>query len=142
MISLNNRGFALIEVLISALILFAALSLGTLAYRSSIRIIDRVAAIADISDALPEITLAVKRDIMAHRLKGEGRQGRNIQYQWVARVVKTSRDIISSYDEATGGLEYGRFKLSLNEIQLTVSYHGAGINRKEQYRYDELSWMR
>jgi len=142
LIFLNNKGFILAEVLISALILFAVLSLGTLAYRSSIRIVNRFTAIAGLSDALPEITSIVKRDLMAHRLKGQGRQGKNITYQWFAKVVKSSRDIISSYNEATGGLEYGRFKLKLNEIHLTVSYHGAGINRKEQYKYNELSWMR
>ena len=137
----NNDGFILAEVLISALILFAVLSLGTLAFRSSVRIVDRFTATAGLSDALPEITSKVKKDLMAHKLEGQGRQGENIQYQWFAKVVKSSKNIISSYNEATGGLEYGRFSLKLNEIHLTVSYHGAGVDRKEQYEYNELSWV-
>lgn len=142
MIFLNNKGFTLIEVLISALILFTVLSLGTFAYRSSIGIVDRFIATAGLSDALPGIIAVVKQDLLAHKMEGSGRQGKDIQYKWFAKEMKSSKNIISSYDEATGGLEYGHFRLKLNEIHLTVSYHGAGIDRKKQYEYNELSWVR
>ena len=142
MIFLNNKGFTLIEVLISALILFSALSLGTLAYRGSLGIIDRFTADVAIADALPRIMSQVKQELMARRLEGHGHIGRYVTFKWNSKVVKSSRNIISPYDEATGGLGYGRFLVRLNKIEVVVSFHRAGVVREKGYKYYELSWIK
>ncbi|OPX37255.1 MAG: hypothetical protein B1H13_13140 [Desulfobacteraceae bacterium 4484_190.3] len=142
MISFNSKGFTLIEVLISGLILFSVLSAGTLAYKSSIMVIDKFIAIIKAADALPQIMTAVKDDLAARKLEGNGQQGKNITYRWKAETVESSRNIISSYDEITGGLEYGSFQLSLDRVSLILSYHGAERTVKRLYEYDELVWFK
>jgi len=142
LIFLNNKGFTLIEVLISGLILFSALSLGTLAYRGSVRVIDKFTANVAIADAFPRIMSQVKQELMTHRLEGRGRLGRYVTFKWNSKVIKSSRNIISSYDEATGGLAYGRFLVSLNKIDVVVSYHRAGVVQEKGYEYYELSWFK
>ena len=137
----NNKGFTLVEVMISAVILFSALAIGTLAYRTSIRAVDRITAYVVIADALPAIMAMVKTEIIEHKNQGEGRYGNEISYAWNSKKIKSSKNIRSSYDLATGGLEYGRFQVVLNNIELTVTYEGGSRRKEAQYEYQELSWL-
>lgn len=136
----NNKGFTLVEVMISAIILFLAIAIGTAANRNTIRIIDKITTIAFVSDALPHIMEMVKGEIMAGKGKGQGHYGESIAYTWRSKEIKSSKNIVSSYDEVTGGLEYGRFKVVLNNIQLNIIYEGEGRRKETQYEYQELSW--
>lgn len=136
----NNKGFTLVEVMISAVILFSALAIGTLAYRTSIRSVDRIKANVLVADALPAIMAMVKTEIIEHKNQGKGDYGKSIVYVWNSKEIKSSKNILSSYDELTGGLEYGRFKVVLNSIELTITYEGDGRKKKARYEYQELSW--
>lgn len=136
----KNKGFTLVEVMISAVILFSALAIGTLAYRTSIRSVDRIKANVLVADALPAIMAMVKTEIIEHKNQGEGRYGNSIVYAWNSKEIKSSKNILSSYDEVTGGLEYGRFKVVLNNIELTITYDEDGRRKKARYEYQELSW--
>lgn len=139
--SLSNKGFTLVEVMISAVILFSALAIGTLAYRTSIRSVDRIKANILVADALPAIMAMVKTQIVEHKNQGEGHYGNSISYIWNSKEIKSSRNIRSSYDEVTGGLEYGRFKVALNNIELTITYDEDGRRKEARYKYQELSWL-
>ena len=139
--SLNNKGFTLVEVMISAVILFSALAIGTIGYRTSIRAVDRITAHVIIADALPDIMERVKTEIIEHKNQGEGRYGNEISYAWNSKEIKSSKNIRSSYDETTGGLEYGRFQVVLNNIKLTVTYDGGSRRKEARYEYQELSWL-
>lgn len=136
----KNKGFTLVEVMISAVILFSALAIGTLAYRTSIRSVDRIKANVLVADALPAIMAMVKTEIIEHKNQGKGDYGKSIVYVWNSKEIKSSKNILSSYDEVTGGLEYGRFKVVLNNIELTITYEGDGRRKKTRYEYQELSW--
>ena len=136
----QNKGFTLIEVMISAVILFSALAIGTLAYRTSIRSVDRIKANVLVADALPAIMAMVKTEIIGHKNQGEGHYGNSISYTWNSKKIKSSKNILSSYDEATGGLEYGRFQVALNSIELTIMYDEDGRRKEALYEYQELSW--
>ena len=138
----NNKGFTLVEVMISAVIMFSALAIGTLAYRTSIRSVGRITTNVLIADALPAIMAMVKTEIIGHINHGEGRCGDSIAYAWNSKEIKSSKNILSSYDEATGGLEYGRFQVVLNNIELTITYEGDGRRKEARYEYQELSWSR
>ena len=139
--SLNNKGFTLVEVMISAVILFSALAIGTIGYRTSIRAVDRITAHVIIADALPDIMERVKTEIIEHKNQGEGRYGNEISYAWNSKKIKSSKNIRSPYDETTGGLEYGRFQVVLNNIKLTVTYDGGSRRKEARYEYQELSWL-
>jgi Tfp pilus assembly protein PilE len=136
----KNKGFTLVEVMISAVILFSALAIGTLAYRTSIRSVDRIKANVLVADAIPAIMAMVKTEIIEHKNQGKGDYGKSIVYVWNSKEIKLSKNILSSYDEVTGGLEYGRFKVVLNNIELTITYEGDGRRKKARYEYQELSW--
>ncbi len=139
--SYNNKGFTLVEVMISAVILFSALAIGTLAYRTSIRAVDRITAHVVIADALPGIMAIVKTEIIEHKNQGDGHCGNEISYAWNSKKIKSSKNIRSSYDEVTGGLEYGRFQVVLNNIELTVTYERGSRKKAARYEYQELSWL-
>lgn len=138
--SLSNKGFTLVEVMISAVILFSALAIGTLAYRTSIRSVDRIKANVLVADALPSIMAMVKTEIVEHKNQGKGHYGNSIAYAWNSKKIKSSKNILSSYDEVTGGLEYGRFQVALNNIELTITYDEDGRRKEARYEYQELSW--
>jgi len=138
--SLNSRGFTLVEVMVSAVIIFSALAIGSLAYRTSIRSVDRIKANVLVADAIPVIMPLVKKEILEQKIKGHGSYGSSIRYVWNLKKIKSSKNIISSYDEATGGLEYGRFRVSLNRIELNIIYEQDGLKKETRYEYRELSW--
>jgi len=139
--SFNERGFTLIEVLISAVILFSAVAAGTLVFRGSMILGDKASATVRISDALPTIMERVREALMEQKIKGEGRFDEEISYSWITEAAKSSRNILSAFDETTGGLEYGRFKIALNNVRLIVgSKDGPFSRRKMTFRYQELTW--
>ena len=136
----DNKGFTLVEVVVASTILFSAIAVGTLAYRTSLRSVDKITVNVFISHALPPIMERVKAGIMSRKTRGKGRFGDAVTYTWNARTVKTSKNIISSYDERTGGLEYGRFNVALNKVYLTITYQKDTMSKKTTYEYHELSW--
>ena len=138
----NERGFTLIEVLIASVILFSAVAAGTLVYRGSIRLGDKASATVRISAALPSIMEHVKEALMEQKMKGEGSFDDGISYSWVSEAAKSSRNILSAFDETTGGIEYGRFKIVLNNVQLIVGCNYGPFSRKKMtFRYQELTWQ-
>ena len=138
----HESGFTLVEVLIAAVILFSALALGTLAYRTSISTLDRVTANVRIADALPSIMAKVKTEVQRRKTRGEGRYGESVAYLWRARRIKTSKNIISPFDDATGGPLQGVFKMTLHNILLKITYERDGRNKETEYEYQELSWSK
>ena len=138
--SLNSRGFTLVEVMISAVIMFSALAIGSLAYRTSVRSVDRIKANVLVADAIPAIMPLVKKEILEQKIKGDGSYGSSIRYTWNLKEIKSSKNILSSYDERTGGLEYGRFRVALNRIELNIIYEQDSLKKETLHEYRELSW--
>lgn len=136
----RNKGFTLIEVMIAAVIIFSALGLGMLAYRTSLTAVDKITANVHIADALPPIMAAVKTEILEHKNQGQGHYGNSIAYVWNSKAIRSSKNILSAYDEATDGLEYGRFQVVLNNIKLTVTYEKDGSKKEALFEYRELLW--
>ena len=137
----DQKGFTLVEVLVASVIMFSALVLGTLAYRTSINAMERVTANVLIADSLPAIMAEIKTGLMAQADHGDGHYGETITYSWRSKEIKSARNISSSYNEFTGGLDYGRFQLILSDIHLTVTCAGDGRGKKAGYDYRELSWL-
>lgn len=134
----HDKGFTLIEVIISSLILFSAISIGTLAYRKTIRLIDKITAGVAIEDALPFIMELVKSDIMERNDKGEGDYGKFIRFSWDLEEIKSSRNILGFFDESGGGERHGKFLVSLNKVLLKIVYERKGLKKKSEYEYKEI----
>jgi hypothetical protein len=140
--SARDKGFTLVEVMIGAIILFSAIALGTLAYRTSIRLLAAIKANIVVADALPGIMAEVKTQIFSRAKEGNGAFGKGIAYSWSAEPARTSRDVVGPHDEFTGGLEYGAYQLALNRVHLTVIFGPDEGRKQSEYTYEELSWSR
>ena len=138
--SLKDKGFTLVEVLIAAVIVFSAISVGMLVYRTSLKSVDRIEVNVAIADALPNIMAAVKTQIAQQKRRGQGNFGRAIEYNWTAKAVETSRTLTGFVSESTGRLENGRFQVVLNSVELTITYEREGRRKQASYEYQELSW--
>ena len=138
----REKGFTLIEVLISGLILFSVLAVGTVAYRTSIALMDKITATTLISRALPSVMENVKTEIFQKKTEGHGFFNDTITYTWRCTPAKTSKNILSAHDEFTGSLEYGSFNITLNNVFLTIKYESDISTKETSYEYRELLWSR
>lgn len=138
----GNKGFTLVEILIAAVILFSVVTTGSLLFRTSLRASEKATVAAKIATAMPSVMEMIRDDLFAGIGKGQGEFGRLITYSWHSEVEHASRDIVSSYDERTKGLEYGFFLLSLHNVFVTLTYEERGADHQEQYEYQELTWTK
>lgn len=134
----ENKGFTLIEVIVSALILFFAISTGTVAYRKTIRLIEKITVGVSTEDALPFIMETVKSDIMDRKSGGKGNYGKFISFSWYLEEIGSSRNISNSSDETAGGVKYGKFFVSLNKIFLNIVYEYNDLKKQYEYEYKEI----
>lgn len=137
----DHRGFTLIEVLVAAVIMFSALAIGSLAYRTAIRSMERVTAHVLIADALPAVMARIKIKVMDRIDQGGGSYNETISYKWRRKEIKSARNVFSSSNEFTGGMEYGHFRIVLSNIHLTITSSQAGREKVAGYDYQELSWL-
>jgi prepilin-type N-terminal cleavage/methylation domain-containing protein len=140
--SAHDKGFTLVEVMIGAVILFSALAVGTLAYRTSIQSLAGIKANVVVADALPAIMAEVRTQIFSRAKDGNGVFGKGITYSWNAEPVRASRDVLAPRDEFTGGLEYGAYNLVLNRVRLTITFGADERKIQSEYTYQEFSWSR
>ena len=138
----GNKGFTLVEVLIASVILFSIVTTGSLLFRTSIRASEKATIVAKNATALPPVMEMIRHELFGGASKGQGEFGQHITYSWHSEVSRASRDIVSSYDEQTKGLEYGYFRLSLHNVFVTMIYEERSNNYQEQYEYQELTWAK
>lgn len=136
----DNAGFTLVEVLIASLILFSALTVGTMAYRTSVKLFGKITLNAVIAGALPDIMAQVKESLMESKDNGEAPYNRDLHYSWKAHEIKSSKNIRGRNE--FGAIDYGSFQVSLRNVILTVEYEADGLKREEQYEYQELVWRK
>lgn len=134
----NSRGFTLIEVIIAAVILFAALVIGAVAHRASVRVIEKSAAVIAVSDALPSVVEDIKTELLNRKIKGSGRYGPDITYEWSAESTKSSPNILSEFSETTSGMEYGRFDVVMDTVTVKLTRTSYGREHVFPYEYQEL----
>ena len=138
----NEKGFTLVEVIVASVVLFSAIAIGSLAYRTSVNSLDRISTNIAMADALPPIMVFVREDLELEKDQGSGRYSPYISYSFEAKTAETSRNILSPYDEFTGGLQYGDYVITLWNVQLTMTYEEEGRVKQAQYDYKELIWER
>lgn len=138
----ENDGFTLVEVLVASVILFSAIAVGTLAYRTSIISVDSVIANVRIADALPSIIEIVKKEVMAHKDKGHGPYSGRISYFFKVNQTTSSRNILGLSDEIAGGFDYGTYNMALKDIHLIIRFQDELHPKEAVYDYKELIWSK
>ena len=138
----DNAGFTLVEVLIASLILFSVLTVGTMAYRTSVKLFGKITINAVISGALPDIMAQIKESLMVSKNSGEAPYNKDIHYSWKANEIKSSKNIRGRNVFGANDIDYGAFQISLRNVALTVAYEADGLKKEAQYEYQELVWQK
>lgn len=136
----NEKGFTLVEVIVASVVLFSAIAIASLAYRTSVSSVDRISANVAMADALPAIMVSVKEELEDEKDQGSGRYSPDITYSFEAKTAETSKNILSPYDEFGGGLQYGNYVITLKNVQLTITFEEKSRLKQAQYEYKELLW--
>ena len=135
----SHAGFTLVEVLIAAMILFSALTVGTMAYRTSVLALEKTTSHAVISGALPDIMAEIKSRLMEQVDKGEGQYGAKINYTWRTEKAQSVGNVMG-LSELGQSVAYGSFQISLQDVTLNLAYEFERVKKEEAYAYKELVW--
>ena len=136
---MKPRGLSLIEVLIAATILFAALAVVSDGYRSSVTAGQRAATAAELVTPLPVILGVVKRqlfDQLSDRVTGSG-EFLGVDYRFSADSLSFSPPP-AGYDFSSDSERIFKPRYRLYSVELVLSKGSA--TRKLVYR--ELAWSR
>jgi Tfp pilus assembly protein PilV len=103
----SESGFTLLEVLISALILFAVVATSTQVYRSGIGSSKKAAVYVQVLSEVPRIKAQITREIranaVAEHLEGEGQISEAVVYAWKAEPVYNGATASALVAETAGG---------------------------------------
>jgi Tfp pilus assembly major pilin PilA len=137
----TDSGFTLVEVVVAAVITFSAISIGYLAVRSAVSAVEKVTAYIVIADALPPVMDQVKRQLLENKPKGSGRYNQWVTYSFGATQVKSSGNVVDTYDGAVGNYEFGFYMLFFLKTHLVIRYENGENVKTAEYIYDEIVWM-
>ena len=130
-------GMTLVEVLIAATILFAAIAVSTEAYVSTLRVDRKATSIATLLTPMPFILAQIQQEIRSNplpELKGGG-EFLGVDFNYVA-TSKAFAGPAKRFDPDVGRVLSYPPKFRLYEVTLTLS-----VDRHSRvYRYEELAW--
>jgi len=124
----TQRGFTLLETLIAALLIFAALALVTLAYRNATITSLSAEAVITRSSAVQNIVEIIREQLERGVRRGEGKVGEQ-PYTWQARVLQR-RNVVGGYDVSAQQPSQEATVLNLLEIQLTIAGRALPVYRE------------
>ncbi|MBV2127789.1 type IV pilus modification PilV family protein [Arsukibacterium indicum] len=133
------RGLTLVEVLIAAVILFAALSLSAVTIQTLRQSSAQAGKVIKTLQPARMIALTIQQQIRTNpqdTLSGSGSL-ENVSFQWQAVVIRTG-SAPPRFDAGTvssGADSIERFRLY--QVELQLSFDG----RTEQLQFKELAWL-
>ena len=122
------------------MVLFSALSIGTLVYRGATGSLQKTREQVRLCEALPAAMAQVEQGLYQEALHGTGNYGAAVEYSWTAEKVESARNVLGYSD--LGTLEYGNFRVTLYGITLRIRLRDRGPGREERYQYHALAWAR
>jgi prepilin-type N-terminal cleavage/methylation domain-containing protein len=134
----GERGFTLIEVLIAATILFAAIAVISETYRASMLASRRADAVAAMLAPMPLIVAAVRETLRAdpaERREGEAEM-LGVRYRFDATTARFEPPP-PRFDPDTSEERQFRPRFRLYDVRLELRYGGA----ERTYLYQELAWL-
>jgi hypothetical protein len=137
---IDESGFTLVETIVASVILFTCLSAAALSYQTSVDLVTRAESAVRIASVLTEIRSQVREKITSGTLEGKDEYAPDVRFGWKAVLTREARNITGASEEITGGLEYGRFQMTLYSVTLVVTCQMYGRERVSDYEYQELTW--
>lgn len=134
----QSKGFTLVEVLIAAVILFAALSLSALTLQTLRQSSAKAEKVIKTLQPARMIALSIQQQIRSQpqdEMSGTGALG-EVLYEWQAKVIKTgSAPAQLDIDSSTLVVPPERFRLYQVDLQLSLD------GRTEYLQFKELAWL-
>lgn len=133
-----SRGLTLVEVLVAAVILFAALSLSALTIQSLRQSSAQAEKVIKTLQPARMIALSIQQQIRnrpEETLSGAGKLG-EVSYSWQARVVSKG-SAPERFDVDSGSVVVPPERFWLYQVELELNYAG----RTEQLQFKELAWL-
>jgi prepilin-type N-terminal cleavage/methylation domain-containing protein len=133
-----ERGFTLIEVLIAATVLFAAIAVISETYRASMLASRRAENVAAMLAPLPLIVAAIRsalREDPAERREGEAEM-LGVRYRFDATTARFEPPA-PRVDPDSGDLRQYPPRFRLYDVRLELSYR----EQERTYLYQELAWL-
>ncbi|HEY9041990.1 MAG TPA: hypothetical protein VIN66_07375 [Rheinheimera sp.] len=133
-----SRGLTLIEVLVAAVILFAALSLSVVSIQSLRQSSAQAEKIIKTLQPTRMIALSIQQKIRSkpeESLSGSGRINK-LTYSWQANVIAKG-SAPQRFDLDSGSVSVPPERFWLYQVDLELSYAG----RTEQLQFKELAWL-
>lgn len=132
---IKNSGFTLLEVLVAATILFAALSLSALGVKtlreSSLKAERRIIVLSVVAPLLEQIQFQLREEKLT---AGQGTFD-DVSYQWKAELGAFAA-APKQFDPDTGLVSQPEKRYRLYRVQLTLQYQGYQLEKQ----YQELAW--
>ncbi len=135
--SLRTNGFTLVEVLIAAVILMAALTAATLNFKAARLNSDQAVASIKMLQVVPLIVDQIKAELAKEapaELTGAG-QLAEVHYNWQASTV-LYKAAPQHFDIDSSSFETPAARYRLYQVTLILEYG----SKTRQYSYQELAW--
>lgn len=132
------QGMTLVEVLIAAVILFAALSLSAVTLQSLRQSSAQADKVIKTLQPARMVTLSIQQQIRSQpqdNMSGSGTVG-DVSYQWQANVIQTG-SAPEQLDVNSGTIAVPPERFRLYQVELQLEMQG----RVEQLQFKELAWL-
>lgn len=142
----KNKGFTLIEILVASVILFSAISVVTLIFKSSYVASQKAQLKVEQTGIVSVLLKKVQQEIRdkttysSDKLEGEGVIWGK-KYQWHAILLEFKAPI-DKFDNETGTTDKFDEKYKLWQVDLVIGT-GKSIEKSiVEYQYNEISWVK
>jgi len=137
----KNQGFTLIEIMVSAVILFSVIATVSMVYRGAFISSEKAANSIEIVGVLPSILARLREDIRQQGKSSltELSQSDNVwgvNYKWKAKLIDF-KSAPEKFDVDSGKFVTPPKKYKLWQVTLTLEKNGLS----KQYQLKELSWL-
>ncbi|WP_019674718.1 PilW family protein [Arsukibacterium perlucidum] len=132
------QGLTLVEVLIAAVILFAALSLSAVTLQTLRQSSAQADKVIQTLQPARMVTLSIQQHIRSQpqdNMSGSGKVG-DVSYQWQASVIQTG-SAPEQLDVDSGSITVPPERFRLYQVELQLEMQG----RVELLQFKELAWL-
>lgn len=136
----HKKGFTLVELLVSVVILLAVITTVSMLYRGAFISSEKASKYVQFSTAITGVLDTVRFDIRhapfnQTRLEGTGTNG-GVSFRWNASAIKEKGDSISGTSDIAIQLQTTSNQYKLWQVSLEVEAQGIA----RQYQFKEVSW--
>lgn len=124
------------------MILFSALTVGSMGVKTAFDAMSKVTASAYMAEALQEVVEKVKSELVKGNTHGDGKLDKIISFSFKAEKIDSGKNISQGATLVSTGIMHGSFTLSLYGVELLLNARVHGRNTEREYDYKELIWKK